>query len=76
MVLYPLAEIRIGVLVAVRVGGRQLMMDILGDGKRSQRQKNDDESERKPARKKSERDPHGSEHSLSHKDIRVQSLAK
>lgn len=34
MVLDPLAEIGIGVFVAIMVGCRQLMVDILRDGKR------------------------------------------
>lgn len=33
MMLYPLAEVRIGVLVSIMVGCRQLVMDILGHGK-------------------------------------------
>ncbi|OQW67579.1 MAG: hypothetical protein BVN29_01515 [Nitrospira sp. ST-bin5] len=33
MVLDPLAEVGIGMFVAVVVGGRQLVMDILRDGK-------------------------------------------
>ena len=33
MVLHPLTEVGIGVFMAVRVSGRQLMMDILSDGK-------------------------------------------
>lgn len=36
MVLDPLAEVGIGVLMAVVIGGRQLMVDILRDGKRRQ----------------------------------------
>lgn len=33
MVLDPLAEVGIGMLVAVVIGGRQLVVDILRDGK-------------------------------------------
>ena len=51
MVLHPLAKVRIGVFVPVCVCGSKLMMDILSDGERSQRQKKDDESERKRAEK-------------------------
>jgi hypothetical protein len=36
MVLDPLAEVGIGVLVAVVIGCRQLVVDILRDGKRRQ----------------------------------------
>ena len=50
MVLNPLAEVGIGVLVSVRISGRQLMMDVLGDCKRGQCQKKQDEAYRKPAR--------------------------
>jgi hypothetical protein len=39
MVLHPLAEVGIGVFVSVRISGRQLMMDVLGDCKRGQCQK-------------------------------------
>ena len=50
MVLNPLAEVGIGVLVSVRISGRQLMMDVLGDCKRGQCQKKQDEAHRKAAR--------------------------
>lgn len=36
MVLDPLAEVGIGVLMAVVIGSRQLVVDILRDGKRGQ----------------------------------------
>ena len=39
MVLYPLAEVGIGVFVSARFGAPQLMMDVLGDCKRGQCQK-------------------------------------
>jgi hypothetical protein len=35
MVLYPLTEVGIGMLVAVRISGSELVMDVLGDRKRS-----------------------------------------
>jgi hypothetical protein len=38
MVLNPLTEVGLRVLVSVRIGGGELMMDVLGDRKRSQRQ--------------------------------------
>lgn len=53
MVLNPLAEVGIGVLVSVRISGRQLMMDVLGDCKRGQGQKKQDEAHRKAAREES-----------------------
>lgn len=36
MVLDPLAEVGIRMLVAIVIGGRQLVVDILRDGKRGQ----------------------------------------
>ena len=57
MVLHPLAEVGIGVFVSVRISGSQLMMDVLGDCKRGQCQKKQDEAYRKPAR--DERMTHG-----------------
>jgi hypothetical protein len=50
MVLHPLAEIGIGVFVSIRVSGSKLMMDILGDRKRSQGQEQSDQADRKAAR--------------------------
>jgi hypothetical protein len=46
MVLHPLAKVRIGMLVSIRISGRKLVMNILGDGKWSQRQKKDHQSKR------------------------------
>lgn len=48
MVLDPLAEVCIGVLVSVRISRRQFVMDILRDGKRRQREKQEYEAERTP----------------------------
>ena len=48
VVLHPLAQIGVRVLVPVGVGGGQLMMDILGNGKRRQRQQDSDEADREP----------------------------
>ena len=44
MVLHPLTEVGIGMLMAVRVGGSQLMMYILRCGKRRQGEKKDDKA--------------------------------
>lgn len=41
LMLHPLAEIRIGVLMPIRIGGSQLMMDIQCDGERRQDQENE-----------------------------------
>lgn len=41
MVLDPLTEVGIGVFMPVVVGRRQLMMDILRNGKRRQAEQND-----------------------------------
>jgi hypothetical protein len=46
MVLDPLTEVGIGVFVAVVIGGRQLMVDILRDGERSQAEQNDNHPQR------------------------------
>ena len=46
MVLHPLAQICIGVFVSIRIGGSQLMMDILGDSKRGEGEQNEDQAER------------------------------
>jgi hypothetical protein len=46
MMLHPLAQVCIGVFVAVGVSGRQLMMHILSRGKWRQREKKDDEPDR------------------------------
>lgn len=43
MVLDPLAEVGIGVLVAVVIGRRQLMVDILRNGERSQSEQNSEQ---------------------------------
>jgi hypothetical protein len=48
MVLQPLAEVSIGVFVSIRIGGSELMMDILGDRKGSQRQKKRDQADGQP----------------------------
>lgn len=48
MMLNPLAEVGIGMLVPVRIGRRQFVVDILRDGKRRQREKQQDEAERTP----------------------------
>ena len=44
MVLYPLAEVGIGVLVPIVVGCGQLMVDILGNGKRSNGEQQQDKA--------------------------------
>ena len=46
MVLDPLAEVGIGVLVTVVVGGRQLMMHILRDSERRQAEQDHDHRQR------------------------------
>ena len=71
MVLHPLAEVGIGMFVSVRISGSQLMMDVLGDCKRGQCQKKQDEAYRKPARE--ERMTHGV---WPLTIIRLQSLSK
>jgi hypothetical protein len=43
MVLNPLAEVGIGVLVAVVIGGRQLVVYILRNGKRGQSEQNNEQ---------------------------------
>ena len=48
MVLDPLTEIGIGVFMPVCIGGSQFMVDILSHRKRSQRQQEDNQAERKP----------------------------
>ena len=45
MMLYPLAEVGVGMLVAVCVGGGQFVMNILRDGKRREREKQQDKTE-------------------------------
>ena len=50
MVLDPLAEVGIRVLVPVRISGSELMVDILGDRKRRERQKQCNQAERQPSR--------------------------
>jgi hypothetical protein len=49
MVLHPLAEVGIGVFVSVRISGSQFMMDVLGDRKWRQCQKENNQAYRKPA---------------------------
>jgi len=44
MVLHPLAEIGIGMFMAIRIGGSQFVMDILRDRKRCDREQQDDKS--------------------------------
>ena len=46
MVLDPLAEVGIGVLVTIVIGRRQLVVDILRDGKRGQPEEDDDHPQR------------------------------
>jgi hypothetical protein len=53
MVLDPLAEVGIGMLVPIVVSRRQLMMDILGYGKRRKGQQQQDKAERHSASEKS-----------------------
>jgi hypothetical protein len=47
MVLHPLAQVRIRVLMAVGVGCRQLVMNVLGDGQRGEAKQDGDQRERK-----------------------------
>ena len=47
MVLHPLAQVGIRVLMAVGVGCRQLVMDVLGDGQRGKAKQDGDQRERK-----------------------------
>ena len=49
MVLHPLAQVGIGVFVAVRIRCSQFMMDVLGNGKWSQCQQKKNQAYRKPA---------------------------
>lgn len=46
MMLDPLAEVVIGMFMAIGIGGGQLMMNILRDGKRCQRQQDAHETDR------------------------------
>ena len=46
MVLDPLAEVGIGVLVTVVIGRRQLVVDILRDGKRGQPEEDENHPQR------------------------------
>jgi len=46
MVLHPLAEVGIGMLVAVVIGCRQLMVHILRNGKRRQPEQDDEHRQR------------------------------
>jgi hypothetical protein len=48
MVLHPLTQVRIGMLVSIRVSGRKLVMNVLGDGKWSERQQQRDEADGQP----------------------------
>ena len=59
--MHPLAEVGIGVLVAIRIGGSKLVMDVLGDRKRGQRQKQRNQAECEAAREpiRWERGAHG-----------------
>ncbi len=50
MVLHPLAQVGVRVFMPVRISGSKLMMDVLGDGKGSQCQEQDNQAERQPAR--------------------------
>jgi hypothetical protein len=36
MVLYPLTEVGVGMLMSIRIGGSELMVDVLSHGKGSQ----------------------------------------
>ena len=64
MVLHPLAQVGIGMFVTVRISCSQLMMDILGYGKRSQYQQKKNQAHRKPAfaRRQWEKESHRSAH--------------
>jgi len=45
MMLYPLAEVGVGVLVPIVIGCRQLMMDILRHGKRRKSKQQQDKAD-------------------------------
>ena len=49
MVLDPLAEVGIGVFVPIRIGGSQFVVDILSHRKRSKREEDENQAQRKPA---------------------------
>ena len=53
MMLYPLAEIGIGVFMPIVVGCRQLVMDVLRHGKRRKSEQQQNKAERHSASKKS-----------------------
>ena len=62
VVLHPLAKVGIGVLVSIRVSSSELMMDVLGDRKRSQCQEQSNQADREPAREYGEGRTHGIGH--------------
>jgi len=49
MVLNPLAEVGIRVFVPIRIGGSQFVVDILSHRKRSEREEDENQAQRKPA---------------------------
>ena len=59
MVLHPLAEICIGVFVSIRISGRKLVVDVLSNGERGQRQQKGDQPERYAASEECKRETHG-----------------
>ena len=50
VMLYPLAQVGIGVLVPIVVGSRQLVMDVLRHGKRRKSEQQQDKADRKSTR--------------------------
>ena len=60
MMLYPLAQVGIGVLVPIVVGSRQLVMDVLRHGKRRKSEQQQDKAERHSASKNAGQTSYGS----------------
>lgn len=60
MMLYPLAEVRVGVLMSIVVCRRQFVMDILRHCKRRKGEQQEDKTYRRRALKRTGQMPYGS----------------